>query len=514
MPSQDRHTPLSHDHQPLAVTDPDRLRRAREVLHQVGYTDDGVADALGTTAYLAIRTGDVPLLRRRLHHHSPIETLIRLFMLGLPMHGEAVARALQPMRVEDWLAMGLLQRVDAASVGAPVALFPFQGCVVAFDWARLRPDYVMGIAQSSITLATLTLRTHSALTLDLGTGCGLHAILAARHSDRVLAVDRNPRAINMARFNAELNGLSHIDCRTGDLFVPVETETFDLIVSNPPFVLSPESLYLFRDSGLPSDELCQRIVRQIPARLREGGYGQLLCNWAHIAGQDWRQRLAAWFEGAGCDVWIMRSQTWDPAAYAAYWIRDSGEETPAQFAEHFDAWMAYYEQERIEAISLGLITMRRASGHANWLRMDDAPDRMLGPCGNAILQGFALCDFLQAVATDEALLDTRLRLTPHVRWEQSYEPAAQGWQMLAGHLALTQGLAYTGAIDPVGVRLAILCDGRRPLRDVLVDVAASLGIDVAPITPACLGVVRKLIEQGFLLPAGMEEAAPGWDIPS
>jgi hypothetical protein len=81
--------------------------------------------------------------------------------------------------------------------------------------------------------------------------------------------------------------------------------------------------------------------------------------------------------------------------------------------------------------------------------------------------------------------------------------------MLAGHLALTQGLAYTGAIDPIGVRLAILCDGRRPLRDVLVDVAASLGIDVAHITPACLGVVRKLIEQGFLLPAGMEAAAPG-----
>ena len=137
-------------------------------------------------------------------------------------------------------------------------------------------DYVMGIGGSSLTLANLTVRRHSGTTLDLGTGCGFQAFLAARHSDCVIAVDQNRRAVELSAFNARLNGFPCVECREGDLFGPVEGITFDLIVSNPPFVISPETRYIYRDSGMAGDEICRRIVREAPRFLNENGICQIL----------------------------------------------------------------------------------------------------------------------------------------------------------------------------------------------------------------------------------------------
>ena len=71
--------------------------------------------------------------------------------------------------------------------------------------------------------------------LDMGTGSGVNAILAASKSIDVVAVDVNPYAVEAARKNAAVNGVAdRIDVLEGDLFVPVDG-TFDLIVFDPPF---------------------------------------------------------------------------------------------------------------------------------------------------------------------------------------------------------------------------------------------------------------------------------------
>ena len=57
-------------------------------------------------------------------------------------------------------------------------------------------------------------------TLDLGTGSGYLAILAARHSGHVLGTDLNARAVAMARFNAQLNRLGNVELAEGNLFEP------------------------------------------------------------------------------------------------------------------------------------------------------------------------------------------------------------------------------------------------------------------------------------------------------
>src|SRR5438876_110103 len=106
-----------------------------------------------------------------------------------------------------------------------------EGLLLACDLAttrssRLPREYVDGLIESAPVLAALTVRRPAGSVLDLGAGSGVQALLAARHSRRVVAVDVNPRALRFTAFNARLNGLPHVECRRGNLFEPVERRRF------------------------------------------------------------------------------------------------------------------------------------------------------------------------------------------------------------------------------------------------------------------------------------------------
>jgi len=490
---------------PFPSPDRDGCARLRDALARASFTDTGVAGALGLDDVRSLSSQDLPLLLRATRDATPLHTLVRLFLIGVTVKPDALEEAIAPMTIEECAAAGLVTPQDG-TVSAAVRLLPFRGLVVAYDLplrmgAPTAADYVMGVGSSTLTLANATVRRPSRLTLDLGTGCGFLAFLAACHSTQVLAVDRNPRAVALATFNAQLNGLANVACLEGDLFAPVHGREFDLVFSNPPFVISPEARYMYRDSGRGLDEITQTIVRQVPPVLREGGFCQVLCNWACLRGQEWRERLAVWFQGTGCDAWAMCSETLDAAAYAAKWIRHTEWDTPDTHARRFEEWMAYYERHQVEAVSGGIITLRRRSGAANWVRLDDAPKNMVGPVGDHIARAFELHDFLDATRDDALLLEQRLRVSPDLRLHQSFEPSPEGWQLATSELRLERALTYTGNTD-VFLSAAIgRCDGERPLREVLGSLAASLDQDAAGVAPAFLGVVRRLIERGFLLPA-------------
>src|SRR5690606_15502302 len=93
----------------------------------------------------------------------------------------------------------------------------------------------------------ITWRAPRERVLDLGTGCGVQALHASQHSTTVVATDISTRALEFARFNTALAEVS-VDLRHGSLFEPVAAEHFDLVVSNPPFVITPAAAY---HAGLP-----------------------------------------------------------------------------------------------------------------------------------------------------------------------------------------------------------------------------------------------------------------------
>ncbi len=361
-------------------------------------------------------------------------------------------------------------------------------------------DFVMGTGTSTRTLDQLTVRRPSARTLDLGTGSGILALHAASHSEEVVAIDKNPRAANMAEFNAALNGLANVAVAVGDLFAPVEDQAFDLVVTNPPFILSPESGRIYRDGGLRGDELARSIVRTVPRFLREGGFAQIICDWSAGGRRSWQRRLRDWFEGSGCDVWVLHLAGLEASKYASFQVRGvaSPEEGPHELCARYDEWLAYYEREGIEAIHHGVITMRRRSGGESWSRMDEAPE-MSGPCGDAVLAAFAARDALEAHPGEQALLEARLGASPGLLCETVRAPAHGGHT--ARSLRLAKGLLYGEPVDALLMKLVGELDGSRSLLAALLDLARASGEPMDELVRQVLPRMRDLVERGFVVPA-------------
>jgi release factor glutamine methyltransferase len=106
--------------------------------------------------------------------------------------------------------------------------------------------------------------------LDMGTGCGVCAVFAAKHARRVVAVDINAEAVRCAGINARLNHQeAKIDVRQGDLFEPVRSERFDLVLFNPPFLRgTPRD---DRDRAWRSSDVAERFAAGLGDHLNPGG---------------------------------------------------------------------------------------------------------------------------------------------------------------------------------------------------------------------------------------------------
>lgn len=297
---------------PLTL-DPVVVAGLQAALDAAGYTYDGVAGLLGPTAHGALSRNETTPGMRATRGGSPLATLARLWPLQASVDLEAAERAL-PGLVDPLCVAGILER-SIGSVRARADVRPYadedrdwwvvSDLTPGLDAAanRVPPDHVLGISAASTSLAQLTVRRTASRALDLGTGCGVQALHLADHVDTVVATDVNPRALAMTRLTAALNEVT-VDVRSGSLFEPVRRERFDLVVTNPPFVVSPGTgeLLTYRDSGLPGDEVVRRVVTGASRHLAPGGVAQVLANWAHVEGQPWQERVAGWLADAGTDA--------------------------------------------------------------------------------------------------------------------------------------------------------------------------------------------------------------------
>lgn len=146
--------------------------------------------------------------------------------------------------------------------------------------------------------------------------------------------------------------------------------------------------------------------------------------------------------------------------------------------------------------------MRRSSSHKNWFRVEDGLDTMFGPCGEQIEAGFALLDFLETVSDDSQLLKRRFRLLPDARLAQLSRPVEGTWRQITSELMRERGFAqHRGTVDPYVERLLIECDGTRELNTLLDPLVTSLEADKAKAIPLICGIVRGLIQRGFLIPS-------------
>ncbi|MEV7124880.1 class I SAM-dependent methyltransferase [Streptomyces sp. NPDC093260] len=496
----------------LPVADrPDVAARLRDALLAASFTADGLLDLLGAPAYAALaRSETVPALRAT-RGDTPLELLVRLFLLQQPVSHARVADVLP---VGECLEAGWLVRAGQGELAATVDVRPYGG-LDGEDWfivsdlgcavggaggiGSREEGVVLGVGGASTTLAGITVRTPVGSALDLGTGSGIQALHAGRHATRVTATDVNPRALHITALTLALSGAPAADLRQGSLFEPLrEGETFDLIVSNPPFVISPGARLTYRDGGMGGDDLCRTIVQQSGERLNEGGFAQFLANWQHVEGEDWQDRLRSWVP-RGCDAWIVQREVQDVTQYAELWLRDAGDhrDDPAEYQARYDAWLDEFEARKVKAVGFGWITLRRTDSAEPVVTVEEWPHPVEQPLGDTVRAHFGRLAYLRE-NDDAALLDEYFRLAQEVVQEQVGLPGAEDPE----HVVLRQhrGMRRATTVDTVGAGFAGVCDGTLSAGRILDAIAQLVGEDPVLLRDRTPAQIRLLVEQGFLEP--------------
>ena len=487
------------------MLDPERvgaIARFRAALEDSGYLRPEAAQALGVAFGSEPRRIDLPLYLRRLDPDSPLHTLIRLFALHVPV-AEAEARAaLAPLDLAEACALGLVDWHDGQVVPR-VGFVVTDGLVLARDVPQagahgLRGDHVVGLNPPAMLLARLTVRTRVGSALDVGCGGGVQSLLAARHAARVIGVDKNPRAVAFARFNARLNQVANVEFREGSLFEPVTGERFDLIVCNPPYVVSPETSLLFRDGGRQGDAFCEEVVRGAAAHLAPNGFATAIVNWVAPDGEPWSRPLERWTSGHGCDAWLLRLETSDTLTYAASWNRQPD---GALYAAALDRWLAYYDEHGIRAIGMGAVVLRKRASGAAWTSAVDLPARPRSDASQAILQAFAAQDRLSELRGREALLAARFSASDALRLTQVASVSDGRFVPESTGLRLSGSLPFEGTADAGALRLLQLADGRRTLGEIVAAMGNAQTEDGGRLVASVLETARRLVTFGFLVPA-------------
>ena len=369
---------------------PDRAAAAAlgSALRKVGYTDEALDDLVEEDGFSG--EPEETLVAERRLPRSKLGTTIRLLGLQLAVPRKDAVAALGAKAVDALAATGLAD-VDGEVVPHS-RLVPVGDVYLASDGftraADDPPDYVAGYTLTARTCDMLTPRKRGRRALDVGTGSGIHALIAARHHREVIAVDVNPRALAYTELNAALNGFDNVECRQGSFFEPVDGETFDLVTCNAPYVVSPETRWIYRDSGFRGDDVTAHLSAACAAHLAKGGYATLLGSWLVIGKGDTEKRPVKWVEATGCDGWVLAEPEADPLAHAATWNSENYGDSAA-YGAALDEWTAYLAEFRARAVAEGAIILHKRDGSRPTIRVDEIDSESLEPAGDQVRRAFA-----------------------------------------------------------------------------------------------------------------------------
>lgn len=434
-----------------------RAARIRSFLLDQGFTADGVLARIGSAAFGALGRGLTVPVRRALGEpdspRSPLDRLVEAFLLAsaIPAH------SLPQEVIEDLVALGMARR-EAESLVPLVEVHPYgepdtDWYIVSDIGAPATPDHVLGLGGASVTLARITPRRDVGRALDLGCGAGVQVLHAARHAGRVVATDTNPRALRLTALSAALSGIpaERLDLREGSLFGPVADERFDLVVSNPPFVISPSHRFTYRDAGLPGDELSRLVVRGAAAHLAPGGQAAVLGNWLHVAGEQWTERVSEWVAGTGVNAWIVERDSQPVADYAATWLRDAGIPEGPEFDAAMGQWLDAFADESAVEVGFGWVVLDAPVGGRApepWVVVDDLSAGERLPRGDEVLALLEGCRVLAELPAP-ALLATPARLASGATVTRTVHLAGDATVDAPPRLGLA------GVVGPGGWRAAV-----------------------------------------------------------
>lgn len=497
-----------------------------------GFTADARNSLLSSDARDALITGVRSPAKRELFTHLEEAAgpqrqrlqLMRLFTVGETLTTEAVNEALPDLHTERACELGLISEVELGAYRATLSLNPYTP--VARDaeasdqhWWIIsdlddhlrnrvaRPDHVMGVGGATHSLINAIGNQEVDAACELGTGCGVVAMHLAQSCGRVIATDISTRALYFAGLNAQLNQIDNIEFRQGNLFEPVEGEQFDLIVSNPPFVITPEQSeqahYTYRSAAGAGDSLLQQMLTEAPDHLSESGMMKCLGNWESRWGENGMQRVLSWItEGRQhrISAWIMRRDHQTPLEYAQLWLRDGGIKPEDQEYERLlTEWLNDFCARRVTKIEFGYISVYRNEAEPAVSRTESvlgliAPDQRFG---NTWDQHFANARKITQLS-DRDLMKQRLVVEEHVREVREMIPGTDN--IISITLTTDTGIERNLQTDTLIAGAVGACDGELTLDEITDALATLFEVDYTEVATHIVQGVRELVWLGMLAP--------------
>ncbi|GAA1404592.1 methyltransferase [Glutamicibacter uratoxydans] len=476
------------------------IEKLSEDLTEMNFTYEAVSELLGEDAKSAFdRDQIVPALRviEQQAADTVLGCVFRLFQLGQTEEAAMLNKAFPRLKLDGLLKLGLIEPW-AAGFRATVALTLHSSDADGELWVAhdlgahqrpgvLRTDHVLGIGQASLTLAQITIRSKVDTALDLGTGCGIQLFHLLGHCRHVTATDLSTRALAFTRFNLLLNHkVLQIDPRNldervtllqGSLFEPVAGQQFDLIASNPPFVITPrkkaerqKDRFTYRDGGMAGDRLVSTLISQAPEYLRPGASMQMLSNWEIHLLEDgtiepWNRRVESWFP-QDLDVWVIEREQTSPSLYAETWLRDASQtEDSSSYASAYNAYLDDFDSRGVGAVGFGLVYFRKpANGRATLRRFEQITHPIEQPVAPTLQRDIAMNDELAAAGED--FKNWHLEVADDVTEERHQRPGAEH----PGVILLRQGagLRRTELLDTAQAGFASASDGELSVSQLVV----------------------------------------------
>lgn len=501
------------------LTDSDLVTSLVADLRAARFRSEALRAAWGVEADDAIgRSLRRPALRGLGDRDDAQAVLARLLIFGVSQPLADVDRALPALGSAGLVALGLASfrddLVHPEAVLRPQSFHDDRGPgewwvasdldEIALGGGALATDHVLGVGGASLTLAGLQLPTPARRVLDLGTGCGIQALRARRYADAVVATDLSERALDFAGLNLVIDDTDGVELRQGSLFEPVAGETFDRIVSNPPFVITPRATgvpaYEYRDGGLVGDALVEQVFAGVGEHLVTGGVAQMLGNWETRDGVPGLGRVRAWAEASPVplDAWVVEREELDPIRYAETWIRDGGTVPGSdEFDALLSAWLDDFAARGVTAVGFGYVLLRRAEKEPTLRRYERVtqPIPSEGALGTHLAAALAQHD-RAAGLDDDALAAARFVTAPDVTEARHHTPGEDAPSVIE----LRQGGGFGRSVqaDPALAGLVGACDGELSAGVIIDAIAQLLENDPAALRAGLLPAIRELLLDGFL----------------
>ena len=408
--------------------------------------------AAGVVAAADVRAGD-----------DHLAAAIRFWGLGLPAHEATLPGQLDSTTLATLEAAGLVRRAGP-SLQAAVRITPALGRLLVHDFDRggvMAREHVVGIGPASRTLAGLTPREQVERAADIGSGSGIQALALTGHARTVVATDISPRAGWTTLASAALNGVS-VEMRLGDALGPVAGERFDLLVSNPPFVVSPRSELTFRDAPVRGDAMCAAIVRSVPSHLAPGGMAVLLVNWLVRESEPATAGAERWLAGLPVTALLLHHDVLDPVTYAQRWAMLPLDASWRYHRQTLDAWVNELRRLGAHHIASGAIVLEASDGpsRVRVFRMRRRP----------VNGGSQVRRMMRAIGRfggpgDPRLLDARFRLVHGHRIDQRLHYGHGSYQAAPASVELDRTAGVAGSIPARLLEAVFRMDGSARLAD-------------------------------------------------